>query len=212
MKLVELSVEEFLNQIDGPTPAPGGGSVSALAISQGISLLRMVAHLTISKKKFQSVSDKIKLDYMSRMTALDELKKQANELIERDTQAFNKIMDAYKMPKEAAEIRKLAIEKATIEATEIPLSTAKLAYKALELAFPMFDLANKTATSDYGVGVLLIDAGLKGAILNVKTNMQGFENRDLANNYFHSVQELEQKAKVFVEKLLKDVNDCLNLK
>lgn len=210
MRLVELSVEEFLNQVDGPTPTPGGGSVSALAISQGISLLRMVAHLTISKKKFQTVSEKIKLDYMSRMTALDELKKQANDLIERDTLAFNKIMDAYKIPKEDGEKRKIAIEKATIEATEIPLSTARLAYKALDLAFPMFDLANKTATSDYGVGILLIDAGLKGAVLNVKTNMQGFENRTLANNYFQLVQELEKNAKVFVDKLIKGVNDCLN--
>ena len=74
MKLYDLSINEFLSRVDSATPTPGGGSVAALVISQGISLVRMVGHLTIGKKKFNELSEDIKLDYVSRISSLDEIK------------------------------------------------------------------------------------------------------------------------------------------
>lgn len=213
MKLYDLTLNQFLDRVDSATPTPGGGSVSALVIAQGISLIRMVAHLTIPKKKFRELCDDIKLDYMSRISALDDLKLEIVELIERDTQAFNKIMDAFKLPKNTEEeknARVEAINKATIYATDVPLETARLALKALELAEPTFAYANKTATSDFGVGVHLIDAGLKGAILNVKTNMHSYTDSNLADKYYHEANVIEGKANTIVNRLVTLVNQEFN--
>lgn len=209
MKLYELSIYEFLQRVDSQTATPGGGSVSALAIAEGISLIRMVGHLTIPKKKFIELTDDIKLDYMSRISALEEIKILVMELIEKDTQAFNRIMEAYKLPKNTDEeklIRGEQIKAATINATDVPLETAKLALRAIELAEPTLTYANKSAVSDFGVGINLLFSGLKGAILNVKTNMHQFSDDELASKYYIEAEEIYSKAKEMVEKLEDTVN------
>ena len=209
MKLYELTINEFLQRVDSPTPTPGGGSVSALAIVQGISLIRMVGHLTISKKKFNELSENVKLDYMSRISALDEIKLEVLELIDKDTNAFNDIMASYKLPKVTDEEKKYRTEQinlATIHATEVPLQTAKLAYKSLELAEPTFVYANKSATSDFGVGINLIHAGLNGAIFNVKTNMHEFADIEISRKYYQEVEELEKNANIILKRLIEAVN------
>lgn len=209
MKLYELSIYEFLQRVDSPTATPGGGSVSALAIAQGISLIRMVAHLTIPKKKFLELTETIKLDYMSRISALEEIKLIVMELIEKDTLAFNRIMDAYKLPKTTQDeknIRDEQIRQATIQATEIPLETARYALRAMELAEPTLTYANKSAISDFGVGINLLFSGLKGAILNVKTNMHQFSDAEVADKYYMEADEIYSKAKTLVEKLEDTVN------
>lgn len=209
MKLYELSINEFLQRVDSQTPTPGGGSVSALAIAQGISLIRMVGHLSIPKKKFIELSEDIKLDYMSRISSLDEIKLYVLELIEKDTNAFNQIMEAFRLPKITDEEKKFRVEqinRATIHATDVPLETAKYALKSLELAEPTFLYANKTATSDFGVGITMIYAGLKGAILNVKTNMHEYSDHELAKKYYDEVKLIEEKATKIFLKLEEAVN------
>ena len=209
MKLYDLTITEFLDQVDSATPTPGGGSVSALTIAKGISLVRMVGHLTIPKKKFQELDEAIKLDYMSRISALDEIKVQMIQLIDKDTAAFNKIIAAFRMPKDTSiekQARNKAINEGTIEATEVPLQGAKLALKALELAEPTLKYANKTALSDFGVGVHLILAGLHGCVLNVKTNMHSYHDKELSNKYYDEVKSIEEKAKKIASSLLKVVN------
>lgn len=209
MKLYELSINEFLQRVDSPTPTPGGGSVSALAIVEGISLIRMVGHLTISKKKFNELSENIKLDYVSRISALEEIKVEVLELIEKDTNAFNDIMAAYKLPKATDDEKKYRneqIDLATIHATEIPLQTTKFALKALEFAEPTFMYANKSATSDFGVGINLISAGLNGAVLNVKTNMHEFSDIEISKKYYAEVAEIENKANIIIKSLNEAVN------
>lgn len=212
MKLVDLTIKQFLNEVDAPTPTPGGGSVSALAIAQGISLIRMVAHLTISKKKFLALDEKTKLDYMSRMSSLDSMKIKVLELVDHDTLAFNKIMDALKLPKNTVEeekVRNDALNEATVYATEVPFESTNLAYKALEIAYPMFKYANKSATSDFGVGVMMINAGLIGAILNVRTNMVGFSDHEVSERFLKAVDEIEMKAKEIINKAITDVYTIL---
>lgn len=210
MKLIDLKVIDFLNEVDSSKPAPGGGSVSALTIVQGISLLRMVAHLTVSKKKFLGLDEETKSDYQKRMDDLLEIKNKVLVCVDKDTEAFNKIMEAFKLPKNTEEeisLRTKTIDNATIEATKVPFDVASLGYKALETALPMFANANKNATSDFGVGVLLINAGLIGAVLNVRTNMATFENREIASQFLNETQILEVKSKQIVESVLKMVNE-----
>ncbi len=210
MKLHELTIYEFLQRVDSNTATPGGGSVSALSVSLGISLIRMVAHLTISKKKFRELDEHIKLDYMSRIAALEELKARVIELIEIDTQAYNKIVDAYRLPKESDSekfVRENAINQATVYATEIPLEIAKIAANAIELAAPTFMYANKTTTSDFGVGINMVYSGLKGAILNVKTNMHEYYDKALSDKYYLQAEALEKR----VHELFKKADELVNI-
>lgn len=213
MKLYELTITDFLNRVDSSSPTPGGGSVSAFVIAQGISLIKMVGHITIPKKKFQGLNEEIKNDYLDRISKLDILKEKIINLIEEDTQAFNKIMDCFKLPKETQleiELRNFALNEATIYASEVPLNTAKLALEALALAEATLKYATKSAISDFGVGVLLIKAGLEGAVLNVKTNMKGFYDEKISNEYYNEVAKIQLRTNHLVSKLLDDINLSLN--
>ena len=118
-------------------------------------------------------------------------------------------MDAYKLPKTTQDeknIRDEQIRQATIQATEIPLETARYALRAMELAEPTLTYANKSAISDFGVGINLLFSGLKGAILNVKTNMHQFSDAEVADKYYMEADEIYSKAKTLVEKLEDTVN------
>jgi len=213
MKLIDLTLRDFMKEVDSPSPAPGGGSVCAYAVAQGIGLLRMVAHLTISKKKFMALDEEIKIDYLNRMATLDDLKIRVIELVDKDTEAFNEIMKAFKLPKETEEeinLRNKAIEEATIIATKVPYETTTIAHKAIEVSYPMFKNANKNAISDLGVGIMMINAGLVGAILNVKINMNSFTDKNISSKYLDSVKHIEEEVKVNVEKALDYVNRKLS--
>ncbi|MGD9887436.1 MAG: cyclodeaminase/cyclohydrolase family protein [Bacilli bacterium] len=210
MKLIEMPVTTFLNEIDAPTPIPGGGSASAFGVAMGISLIGMVGKLTMTKKKYLQLDDSIKNDFSNRLNKLDLLKKQVLDLVDLDSVAYNEIMEAYRLPKETESqmaYRKQAIDQATIKATEIPLMTAKTAFLALEQALPMFEWIVKSAGSDFGVGAMMLEAGLVGAVLNVRTNMAGFSDLNLANNYLNQASEIEEKGQLMAKQAISWVNN-----
>lgn len=212
MKYINSKIMDFLNEIDSSSPTPGGGSVSALAISQGISLVRMVSHLTITKKKFHTLDEITKSDYLNRMQQLDEIKNKVSFLVDKDPDAYNEVMEAYKLPKSNDEeimIRQNSINKGTIQATQVPFDTASFALQALQISQPMLQYANKNATSDFGVGILMINAGMIGAILNVRTNMNNFINTNIAENYLNSVRLIELEGTKIVNDLMGNVNILL---
>lgn len=114
MKLVEMDVIKFLNEVDSNSPAPGGGSVSALASSLGVSLGRMVAHLSFGKKKYEGNSDEAKAAFVKNFDELLKIKEELNILIDKDSEAYNTVMAAFKLPKETEEekaIRNAEIQK-----------------------------------------------------------------------------------------------------
>jgi formiminotetrahydrofolate cyclodeaminase len=204
-----MSIVDFLNEVDAPTPVPGGGSVSALGIAQGISLIGMVGKLTMTKKKFAQLSDETKQDFQDRIKLLEKLKQQAILLIDRDSEAYNVIMEAYRLPKETTDeqlLRQNTINQATIHATQVPFETATIATQAIQCSMQMFCNIVKSAGSDFGVGILMIEAGLIGAILNVRTNMSGFHDEITANHYLDKVNELEIQTKVLAKQALEWVN------
>ncbi|HHX80126.1 MAG TPA: cyclodeaminase/cyclohydrolase family protein [Acholeplasmataceae bacterium] len=208
MNFFELKVNEFLDKVDSAAPTPGGGSVSAQTIAFGIGLIRMVAQITITKKKFQALPDDIKSDYTNRFLKLEGLKQEAITLVDLDSAAFNKILNAYRMAKTTDEEiakRKEKIRLATIEATNVPLKTAKLAYEALVVAEPMLEHATKTALSDFGVGTLLLIAGLEGAIMNVKTNLSGFADEEFKTACLKECSELLSNAKAIKNRVVTSV-------
>jgi formiminotetrahydrofolate cyclodeaminase len=205
MRLVDNTIIDFLNKVDSKSATPGGGSVAALSLAEGISLIRMVGHLSLTKKKYLTASSDIQTDYQKRMEELLEFKEVALNLIDEDTLAFNKIMDAYglsKVTEEEISYRDLQIHEATIHATDVPFQTAKIAAIVIEIIEPMYKYAAKSATSDFGVGVQMILSGFISARLNVMTNMQGFADLEVKNDYLQKVEEYNQKVTKVSEELL----------
>ena len=196
MNLTKLSIEEFLEEVDSKSPAPGGGSVSALSSSLGVSLGRMVGHLTFGKKKYNELDSKIQEQMEKNFEELKNLGEKIKELIDKDTDNFNLVMGAFKLPKiteEEIKIRNEEIQKATLEATYTPLEIGILSAEVLEKLKIFVKYGNKNAITDVGVACLLCEAGGKGAILNVKINLPGIDDILIVEKIKKQIEELSAK-------------------
>lgn len=197
MKLIDLKLIDFINEVDSKSPAPGGGSVSALLGTLGVSLSRMVGHLTLGKKKYLALDVSIQEEFEKTITNLEVKKQELLHLIDLDTEAFNLIMEAFKLPKNTADeikIRNLKIEQATKIAIDIPLKVAKTSYESLILMDIIIKYGNKTAISDLGVSVLNLSSAIEGAIMNMLINLPGISDIDLKNKYQNQITELLEKT------------------
>jgi formiminotetrahydrofolate cyclodeaminase len=193
--LTSLSVTDFLDEIASNSPAPGGGSISALAASLGAALTSMVCRLTIGKKKYADVQ--VEMEKVLKHS--EELRAQFNAMIEEDTAAFNSVMAAYGLPKEIEEQkakRTVEIQEATKAATLIPLKLMELCIKALELVKIIVEKENQNSLSDAGVAALMLHAGCEGAALNVLINLNNIQDeafveakRTIANTIRTSVSD-----------------------
>src|SRR5213075_3006899 len=168
--LVKMDLRQFCNETLSVSPAPGGGSVAALMGALGVSLGGMVANLSAGKRGWD-----VKLQYFSDWAVkAQQLKDELLFLVDEDTAAFNKVMDAFALPKESAEekaARSTAIEQATKYAAEVPLKVMETASKSYELLTEMAEKGNPASVSDVGVGALATRACIEGAALNVKINL-----------------------------------------
>ena len=193
MKLIDMTVTDFASEVDSNSPAPGGGSVSALASDIGVGLARMMAHLSFGKKKFEALDDKTKEEFKVRFDKLGEIRTELSTLVDKDTESFNEFMKALKLPKETDEekvARAKAMEEATIFSIEVPYKTAKLSLEALQLLDFLVANGNQNAITDIGVGTLMLATGMEGAILNVKVNLMGLENKEIHDKYSKGCKEI----------------------
>ena len=213
MNLTKLSIEEFLQEVDSKSPAPGGGSVSALSSSLGISLGRMVGHLTFGKKKFNELDSNLQDEMEKNFDELGNLNEKLIKLIDKDTDNFNLVMKALKLPKETEkEIkdRNIEIEKATLEATYTPLEIGMLSGEVLEKLKIFVKYGNKNAITDVGVACLLCEAGGKGAILNVKINLPSLTDLELVEKIKKQINELEKKLIKDSYEIQKQISELLD--
>ena len=168
--LAKMNLREFCNETLSDSPAPGGGSVAALMGALGASLGGMVANLSAGKRGWDD-----RLEYFSGWAVkAQQLKDELLSLVDEDTAAFNKVMDAFALSKESAEekaVRSAAIEQATKYAAEVPLKVMETASKSYELLAEMADKGNPASVSDVGVGALAIRSCIEGAALNVRINL-----------------------------------------
>lgn len=189
MKLVEYSVEGFMQQLASDVPAPGGGSASALMGSVGAALAAMVASLTQGKEKYREFAA-LTVDTLS---AGERLKKRFLTLIDQDTAAFNAVSAAYKLPKltEAEkEARRQAIEAALKQATEVPFAMMEAANECLQVVAQAVGKTNASAASDLGVAACALRAAAYGAWLNVLINLGGVKDTAFAARYRETGQTL----------------------
>ncbi|KAB2869197.1 MAG: glutamate formimidoyltransferase [Bacteroidales bacterium] len=192
-KLVDLSVEKFAQETASESPAPGGGSISAAMGAFGAALATMVANLSSHKagwderwEEFSNWAEKGKY-YMEQLT----------KMVDEDTNAFNKIMNAFGLPKgtdEEKAARTKAIEEATLYAIEVPFKVMQLCYESMEVVKAMAEHGNPNSVTDAGVGALAARSGVMGAFLNVKINAAGLKDKTVTQNYIERGNEIVAKT------------------
>lgn len=175
MKLVDLTVSEFVETLGSDAPAPGGGSAAALAATMGISLTKMVCELTIGKKKYAEFEEEMKEVFEETKTLQTSLLR----AIDEDTEAFNAVSAVFSMPKETEDekaARRAAMQKALEGAAESPFNMMSIMLEALKVTQRAIGKSNTNAASDLGVAALNLKAGIQGAWLNVLINLSSIKD------------------------------------
>jgi glutamate formiminotransferase len=206
--LASMTVERFVDEVSSNSPAPGGGSVAALAGSLGAALAAMVANLTVGKKGYEAAWDS-SAKLAERSQALQAALLRA---VDDDTKAFDDVLAAMRLPKATDEEKRAradAIAAAYEKATAVPLATARLCLQAIELAEEAAGTGNKNSASDAGVGALLAKAGLESAILNVRINLPSVREGAFKTATLKEIADLQSKSSGPLAKTLAAVDASL---
>ncbi len=204
-QLITMSAEGFTNETASESPAPGGGSVSAYIAALGVSLGTMVANLSSHKAGW----DERWQEFSTWAEKGQKLKDELLYLVDEDTRAFNKIMDAFALAKSTEQeklFRSSAIQDATRYAIEVPFRTMQKAFESFEIIAAMVETGNPNSVTDAGVGALCVRAAVIGAYLNVKVNGTGFKDKVFLDQIMKQAEELVIKAKTAEEEILTAVN------
>ena len=207
-KLTDMTLTAFADETSSESPAPGGGSISAYMGALGAALGTMVANLSAHKagwddrwEEFSDAAEKGR-HIQDRLIAL----------VDEDTEAFNRIMDVFSMPKGTPEekaARSAALQEATLYATEVPLRTMKTSFEAFELLEEMARKGNPASVSDVGVGALAARSAVFGAWLNVKINAAGLKDREKADAILAEAEKIAEEAARHESDILKVVNETI---
>lgn len=182
MKLAEMTVTQFAEVLASDAPAPGGGSTAALEGALGAALTAMVCRLTEGRKKYEEYQDYI-LEVKEKAARLQA---QFIDVMDRDTEAFMVISNAYGMPKSTDEekaARSAAIQAGLVKSTETPMEMMELAAQTIALTESLLGKFNTASASDLGVGALSLRAAVQGAWLNVLINIGSLKDKELAETY-----------------------------
>jgi len=210
-KLIDMNLKAFMDETASESPAPGGGSISAYMGALGVSLGTMVANLSSHKrgwddrwKEFSDWAEKGKV-----------IQNNLLQMVDEDTNVFNRLMEAFSLPKKSEEEKKLrdiAIQEATKNATLIPFKVMETAFSGFELINEMVEKGNPNSITDAGVGALALRSCIRGAFLNVKINSSGLYDKDFVNSIIARGEDLESKAIAAEEAILKFINAKIKIK
>jgi len=192
-RLIDLTVKGFADETSRESPAPGGGTIAAYMGALGAALGTMVANLSSHKPGWDARWE----EFSNWADKGQKIQTELMALVDEDTEAFNRIMSAFGMPKgtdEEKALRSAAIQDATLYATQVPLHTMKASYNVFELCRTMAEEGNPNSVSDAGVGALAARAAVLGAGLNVKINAAGLKDRATADKLVAEANELIAKA------------------
>jgi len=196
----------FLDDLASSSPAPGGGSVAALAGALGSALTAMVCNLTIGKKKYAAVEEEMK----KILHQAEEMRVLFTALIDKDTEAFNKVMEAFGLPKDTEPqkaLRSAAIREATKEATNVPLEVMKHCIDALALAQQVAASGNVNSISDAGVSAYMLHAAVEGAALNVRINLNNLNDSEFVGWKTDEMESLRNTSRMMLEEIQGIVSD-----
>jgi len=209
-RLVSMPLNDFADETASESAAPGGGSIAAYVGSLGVSLATMVANLSSHKKGWDERWE----EFSNWAEKGQQFKDQLLRLVDADTKAFNGIMHAMSLPKgtdEEKAVRKQAMNEATKVAIEVPFQVMKLACDSMEVIKAMAEVGNPNSVSDAGVGALCARSAVMGAFMNVRINAGGYDDKDFVKDVLVKGREIENKAKVKEEEILKIVNEKIGV-
>ena len=209
--LMDMTLRDYSDVLASSEPAPGGGSTAALSGVLGAALTMMVVNLSVGKKNYESLNEKIKAKFMEEAENVKALQKELSGLVDEDTKAFNKFMEAVKLPKDTEEQNQLRAEKmqeASLYALQVPMKTAECCFRLLENQGNIARYGNRNAVSDVGVGALLALSGLEGAILNVNINLSGISDEAVRSEAYDKCRRLSVEGR----KLHSEILDIVNLR
>jgi len=203
-------LEKFIDQVASSSPAPGGGSVSAACGALSGALSSMVCRLTIGKKKFKEVEEEVK----GVLEKAEEIRKRMEEFIVKDAESFNKVMEAFKLPKytdEEKEKRNQAIQEATKGAVQVPLQVMETGVEALKLSRRVVEKGNPNMISDGGVSALAARTAVEGAYLNVRINLNSIEDQNFVTITREKADGLKREALLLSQEIERKVEEKLTL-
>ncbi|HHH82473.1 MAG TPA: methenyltetrahydrofolate cyclohydrolase [Chloroflexi bacterium] len=199
----------FLDRLAEGTPTPGGGSAAAHAGAMGAALVAMVGRLTLGKKKYAEVQEQME-QLVQRAEAL---RRHLQEAVELDAQAFEGVMQAFRMPKgtEAEkQARREAIEQATHKAAEVPLQVCRWCAEVVAMAADAAALGNRNAVSDAGSGAAMAGAGFQAAAYNVRINATSVSDRKAAQRWLEELEHLEAEVAEQGKRVRATLDQALN--
>ena len=207
-RLINMTLADFADETASESPAPGGGSISAYMGALGVSLGTMVANLSSHKKGWDERWEEFSEWAEKGQVYKNELLKYVDE----DTNAFNKIMSAFSLPKATEEEKKArtaSIQEATKYAIEVPFKVMETAYKSLEIIKAMAETGNPNSITDAGVGALCARSAVLGAFLNVRINAEQLNDKEFVNIIINKGKEIETKTKILESEILQLVENKL---
>ena len=199
-----LKVTEFAEITASKNPVPGGGSIAALCGGLGAALVEMVSNLTIGNKKYTSVEAKMIISRDKAKILRDELL----EDIEKDSDAFTKVMDAFKMKKDTDEEKKArseAIQKGLKNAALVPMNVAEKSYQVMEFSSDVVKFGNKNAVTDGMVSAMMARTAVLSALLNVKINLSSIKDETFVRKMTEKVDLLNTRVKIKETEILNSV-------
>jgi glutamate formiminotransferase/formiminotetrahydrofolate cyclodeaminase len=202
-KLIDLSLSDFANETASESPAPGGGSIAAYCGSIGVALGTMVANLSSHKRGWDDRWEEFSIWAEKGM----QYQKTLLDLVDEDTDAFNKIMDAFRLPKDSDEAiskRHEEIQKATKNAILTPFKVMTTAFNSMEVMKAMAEIGNPNSVTDAGVGALCARTSVIGAFLNVKINCADYEDKKF-------VKDITEKGQKIVDDACKLENEIMKI-
>ena len=202
--LIDMNVKEFLEKTASNSPVPGGGSVAALSAGVAAALAEMVANLTVGKKGYEDAQEEMKEIVIKGANYRNEFVKD----IDKDSDAFNEVMAAFKLPKETdeeKEARKNAIQAGSKNATLVPLLVAKNAFEMMEIIEKVVEKGNKNAVTDGAVAAMMARTAVLSALYNVKINLGSIKDESFVEEVTKQMEELEAKVGEVESRILSKV-------
>lgn len=204
----DKSIETFLDELAGKAPTPGGGSAAAIMGAMSAALVSMVCNLTIGKKKYEGVEGELQ----ALLVEAEGLRNTLIGLVKADVDAFERVMAAYRMPKDDENqrlMRHTEIQEALKVATDVPLECARACAKAIDLSRIAAEKGNLNVVSDAGVAVLAGYAALKSAALNVYVNVGSIEDESFVTQRSTELEQLLRGNDVASEEIYQTVKNKL---
>ena len=204
MKLIDMTVAGFIDELASDSPAPGGGSVSALNGAIAAALTSMVGNLTIGKKKYADVEEEMR-EIVSRVS---EIQKELLEAVDKDSDAFNVVFAAFKWPKETAEekaARSAEIQRGTKIAADVPMRVAEKAAELMPLIEKVIMKGNQNSITDACCAMMACRYAVIGALLNVRINLGSIKDETFVKEHADRAAELEKQVNETEQKILSHV-------